>query len=417
MTIEIFGRAHACAKGFTDGTHRTRSPAETLAAYQPLMARCGITRLANVTGLDDVGLPVYVAIRPNSRGLATSQGKGATAEAAKASALMEAIESWHAEHIDRPVRYQSYLDLREQAAVCDVDAVDRKAGTVLRLDTPMPWIEGWDLIGGGPMWVPLDAVTTNFVNAAGFESPFFRSSNGLASGNHLLEACGHALFEVIERDALSLWFVGQQAGAAAKPQQLDLASVDDPPCRASLDLLAAAGIEVAAWDITSDTGIPTYACSIIERLDRPRWRPMGSFAGYGTHLHPGVALMRAISEAIQSRLTLVAGARDDLSRPRYAACSNPDDQRRMLHEFASPPPALDFRRRRSLATDRFETDLLAVVDRLRAVGIAQAVVVDLSKPELGIPVVKAVVPGLEGVFLAPSYRPGARARARMEVRA
>jgi YcaO-like protein with predicted kinase domain len=59
------------------------------------MPAMGITWLANVTGLDRIGLPVCVAVRPNWRALSTSQGKGETIEAAKASALMEAIESWH----------------------------------------------------------------------------------------------------------------------------------------------------------------------------------------------------------------------------------------------------------------------------------------------------------------------------------
>src|SRR6266496_3142850 len=94
-------------KSYRAGTHRIRNPEQTLAEYLPKAKDMGITRLANVTGLDWVGIPVYNAIRPNSRSLSVSQGKGVTLEAAKVSALMESIEYWHAEHISLPLRHES----------------------------------------------------------------------------------------------------------------------------------------------------------------------------------------------------------------------------------------------------------------------------------------------------------------------
>lgn len=109
--IKIFGREYAMKKGYLTGTHRTRSPRETLSDYAHFMPRMGITRLANVTGLDSIGLPVYTAIRPNSRSLATSQGKGFDADSAKASARMESIETWHAEQIQKPLYWDSYTFL------------------------------------------------------------------------------------------------------------------------------------------------------------------------------------------------------------------------------------------------------------------------------------------------------------------
>ena len=63
----------------------------------PLAQALGVTRLSNITGLDSIGIPVVVACRPNSRGLATAQGKGIDLAAAKASALMEAVERQQAE--------------------------------------------------------------------------------------------------------------------------------------------------------------------------------------------------------------------------------------------------------------------------------------------------------------------------------
>src|SRR5690242_6409680 len=96
-----------------------RAPAESFEAYRPFMERAGITRIANITGLDYVGIPVYVSFRPNSRSLATSQGKGLDHDSAKVSALMEALEVGHAEHIELPLRWDSYQHLRRVAPVID----------------------------------------------------------------------------------------------------------------------------------------------------------------------------------------------------------------------------------------------------------------------------------------------------------
>ena len=87
------------------------------------------------------------------------------------------------------------------------------------LDAAFEWVRGWDLIAGEDVWVPLEAVTLDTV----FRKPpvFDVSSNGLASGNHLLEAIVHGLCEVIERDAEAAW------RAERGDRRLDLATVRD----------------------------------------------------------------------------------------------------------------------------------------------------------------------------------------------
>jgi len=87
--MRLFGVDERQLKQHREGTERTRSPAETVAIYRPVMEAVGITRLANVTGLDCVGIPVFMAVRPNARSLAVSQGKGVDADAVRASAMME----------------------------------------------------------------------------------------------------------------------------------------------------------------------------------------------------------------------------------------------------------------------------------------------------------------------------------------
>src|SRR3954454_14847593 len=98
-------------------THRVGSPAETLGRGGPLMARMGITRLGNITGLDRIGIPVAVAVRPNSRSVSVSQGKGFELSQALASALMEAIELFHAEEPAGRTVDASFVELSANAPV------------------------------------------------------------------------------------------------------------------------------------------------------------------------------------------------------------------------------------------------------------------------------------------------------------
>lgn len=405
--MRIFDIDYSAVKNYMQGTHRTRSPRETLDAFEPRIDEFGITRLADVTGLDFIGLPVYMAVRPNARGLSVSQGKGVDHDSARASALMESIECWHAENIVAPLRYGSYNEVRRFGGVVDVTRLARRVGGTLELNSPCMWIEGYDLLQCAPTWVPYECVMTNFVHPERVMTAFSPGSNGLASGNHLLEAVVHALCEVVERDACTLWH--SAGGPALKECRLDLGTVHDPALLAVLGRLRQAGIEVAAWDVTSDTGIPTFACIVFEQHDQPRWTIKGMFGGQGCHLDPQVALLRAVTEAIQSRLTTIAGSRDDMFD--YETSANPDDMRIAMDLIAGSQGIREFAEGRSRTTDTFEGDVEVLLDSLRGINIENAVVVDLTRPEVGIPVVKVVVPGLEPDHAGYDYRPGPRAMA------
>jgi ribosomal protein S12 methylthiotransferase accessory factor len=404
--VRLFSETHQAPKRYVRGTHRVRPPAETVAAFRGLMPRLGITRLANVTGLDCVGIPVYVAVRPNARSLATSQGKGLDHDAARASALMESIETWHAEVMVNPLRWESYQALAREAAAGGAAhaAVDPSALPCYRpprADVPGPWVLGWDIAGDAACWAPLDAVTLNFVGAPERGTELFRSTNGLASGNHALEAIVHGLCEIIERDAEALWRLDSSL------RQLDLASIADPYCREVIDRLTRAGVHTTAWDLTTDVEIPVYGCAIMERPDAGRLRSMGIHYGFGCHLAPEVALSRALTEAVQTRLTYISGSRDDLLRHDYQRNRDPELLRAIWDEVTSAPSNVRMDARPSRATDTFEGDVRVLLDAVRAVGVTQVAVVDLTRPEIGLPVVKLVVPGLEG---PGGHLPGARAR-------
>ena len=142
------------AEGVRRGTHRMFTPEETLARVRRLLPVMGITRAANVTGLDAIGIPVVMVCRPNSRSLAVSQGKGIDLASARVSGVMESVESYHGEHITLPLRYASYEQLRYTHPIADLTGLPRTADSLFHPHRMLLWIEGVDLLGNGPCWVP-----------------------------------------------------------------------------------------------------------------------------------------------------------------------------------------------------------------------------------------------------------------------
>lgn len=407
--MNLFHRELSQPKHYMQGTHRLRAPAETMRAYAGWMPSLGITRLANVTGLDFVGIPVFMAVRPNARSLTVSQGKGVDADAARVSALMESIELWHAEHIDAPLRHESFAALRRVARVVQVERLPLARGRAVDPSAPTEWIRGFDLVRGEDVWVPFEIVSMNLVGQRA-EYTFSGGSNGLASGNHVLEAVSHALCELIERDAFTLW--AAQPPAALEATKIDLSTATEPTVASLLARYAACGMQVALWDMTQDLNVPAYACAILEDADRPLWRRLGASWGYGCHLSPSVAVSRALTEAAQSRLTMIAGSRDDNPLHVYRIEQSRAASEDARAAFFAADGRLPLGRRPDRTTDLFEGDVAVLLEALQDRGIDEVAVVDLSRSEIGIPVVKVVVPGLEGFSLAPDYQPGERARAR-----
>jgi ribosomal protein S12 methylthiotransferase accessory factor len=396
-------------KAFRRGTHRAVAPSETVARVRPFLAAMGITRVANVTGLDHVGIPVVMVCRPNSRSLAVSQGKGLDLAAAEASGLMESIELHHAERIPLHRKLGSYADLRASHRLLDVDQLPRVATSRFHPTLPLLWVEGYDLLQHEPVWLPYEAVHVDFTLPRAPGSGCFPvSSNGLASGNHRLEAISHATCEVVERDATALWRLRKPA--ARQAGQLDLATVDDPACRQVLARYEQAGIGVAVWDVTSDVALPAFRCVIWED-QADTLHSQRVHEGYGCHPARQVALLRALTEAAQVRLTMIAGSRDDLSREQYERHTADETWSRFRARSRLDGAPRDFHDVPTFDGDTFEADVAWELQCLRAAGIERVVAVDLTRPEFGLPVVRVVVPGLEGPYHLPGYLYGARAGA------
>lgn len=396
------------AKSFNTGTHRAVSPEETLLRVGEKLRLFGVTRVADITGLDRVGIPVMAAYRPDSWSLAVSMGKGITEAAARASAVMETIELWHAERPDIRRVWGSAAELERDHPVVDWRLLPPVAGRNFDQFTPTAWVEAVSLADRVPALVPYEVVHTD----GRFPEPpgsgwFACTSNGLASGNTMAEAQVHALCEVIERDAVTLWRL--------RPNPADLlidpGTVVDPVCRQLLDRLERSGLRVLLHDATTDIGAATVVCTLFEADSSPELFIYAT-TGAGTHPAPSVALSRALTEAAQSRLTLISGARDDTFRPGYAAPADAGSRYASLSRLhrASDGATRSFVGLPDLATDSIEGDLQAVLGALRHLDL-HPYWVDLSQASVGIPVGRAVVPGLEHLSTIGRYRPGARARA------
>src|SRR5262249_20162679 len=134
----------------------------TVARLRPLLPVLGITRVANVTGLDRIGVPVVMVCRPNSRSVAVSQGKGLTLAAAKASGIMEAAEGFHAERIERPLRRGGSSELRRTLLLADAERLPQRQDTRWHPDLQTLWIEATDLSSDERIWVPYELVHANY---------------------------------------------------------------------------------------------------------------------------------------------------------------------------------------------------------------------------------------------------------------
>ena len=383
-------------KGFVEGTHRTVRPESTISRVLAHAGALGITRLANITGLDRIGIPVVVVCRPNSRSVAVSQGKGLTLEAAKASGLMEATELAHAEQLDLPVRLASRTELCGGGKVLDVARLPVRRGRRFDPRAQMLWVRGVDLLSGEPTSVPYDSVHCDLAQASNpNRSCFPVTSNGLASGNHLVEATSHALCELVERDAMRRWqrlSPNSRAGT-----RLDLSSVEDGACRSVLGLFAAAGIAVAAWEMTSPVAIPAFRCAIADSEEAGGVGSLYTALGYGCHPHRPVALLRALTEAAQSRAGMVAGSRDDVFASEYARYLDPEVQARQRSQLTRQAGGRPFADGPGWYAASLEEDLGRELECLAAAGVRQAVMVDLTRREIGIPVVRVVVPGIHAI--------------------
>ncbi|MGW5333839.1 YcaO-like family protein [Streptomyces bauhiniae] len=369
------------AKSIRSGTHRVRPPEETWEWIRPLLPEFGITRVADITWLDEIGVPVFQAVRPNAHTLAVSQGKGISRELARVSAAMESIEVWHAEHPALTAVTRTVDDMRAGLGY-PLEALVTAPRHTLGPDTRLEWYPARTVDGHRPSYVPADLLYLDTCVTGRWTSASFRGgSNGLASGNVLDEAVLHGLYEVIERDASA------RARRDGPAELVDPASVNDPWARLVLDRFEKAGVSVTIRHLPSPSGVPTFdAVMHSDALPVP-------FVGAGTHLDAGVALCRALTEAAQSRVTAIAGARDDITRLLYRQARSGPANRPGHIGLTAEGGLVDFASVVSAPLGDVRQESVEVARRVAAVTGSAPLYVDHTRPEFGIPVVHVVCPG------------------------
>ena len=154
-------------------------------------------------------------------------------------------------------------------------------------------------------------------------------------------------------------------------------------------------------DITSDIGIPTMAAVADDVLLKD---PMLLTIGIGTHTSARIAVMRALTEVAQSRLTQIHGAREDTTIADLRKKMGYDRAKRINAYWFKDNGQVDYNRIASCDSDDFLTDIRFVIDALAKKGLDRVIVVDLTREEIGIPVVRVIVPGLEVFAMDPERR-------------
>lgn len=360
------------------GTNRARPPAATWEMASRAAGKVGVTRVADITRLDTIGIPTFQAVRPLSRTVAVSQGKGVTPELAKLSAVMESVETWHVEQPMPPLVTAAPRDIGAQLGY-EVSALAPCVPSLLHDRLPLDWVAARSLVDGAPTFVPVGVVRLTLEERTDWNPPvFFESTNGLASGNTLVEAALHALCEVIERDAMTAAVAGGgEMGVRVDPRSSGSAAADE-----LCTLIERADVTLEVRFVPSPTGLPCFL-SWVACHDYPA--PM---FGFGCHLSPEIALTRAISEAAQARLAYISGARDDLRDDFTAA-----DVGRLKSARTGSAADIGDLVREPAPHDSLVGDLAHVVRQAAAAFSHPPVVVDLTHEEIGVPVVKVVAPG------------------------
>ena len=379
-------------------THRALTPVETLRQVETLTDKVGITEIEDITGRDKLNIPVYSAYRPGAKAGAVSvhTGKGLTGDQARVSVLMEAIERYSAEikEEDRAkFHFESYNE-GDRAKKVEPSSLILSAISNVTPDSKIEWCEGYDLMTEEEVLLPANAVYHPYTTTRG--GRLFRSdSNGIASGNNLEEAIFHGIMEVIERDALSYVEIKKDAGKRIAIEE------DDGLIFELKERFNSQGIETYFWYIPTDVGFPTVALA----LDSPEKNPNLLVYGAGTHSDPKIAAIRAITEAAQSRLMQIV----------KGSGSTPVDyeimKRMNRHWFETKDrdkEAVKLSELPALATDTIDGDIKIALEQLRAIE-KRVIVVDLTRKEIGIPVVRVIIPGFE-VYARNPERLGHRYR-------
>lgn len=384
---------------------RTIPPEETVKKVLPLLKKAGMDPLEDITQKDDIGIPVYSIYRKKTaKGtFGNYNGKGATPEQAKASAIMEAMERYSSEMRDcDEILHGSVEDARDYAPI--VDPIDlilplRTLDNIVEAD--IAWTEAFDLMQGEDLLVPACAVFYPYYPDGDLQLFRFHT-NGIASGNTIEEAILHGMFEVIERDA---WSIAEEFGA-----KRDVV-IDDEKSVAYqlLQRFNEAGVEIHLKDLTSDVGVTTIGAASDDVKTKD---PEMLTIGVGTHLNPEIAAIRALTEVAQSRTTHKHGVKIN-AQLQHVTQTMGYDKIKLVNRmwYTDCKQSVKLSQMKSEATEYVLDDIEVVLGKLMECGFDRVVVKDLTRKEIGVPTVRVIIPGME-VTTMDGEREGLRVQGR-----
>ena len=385
---------------YFEGTHRVIAPRRTIEINEDKLKIAGITRIADITDLDRIGLPIYTAIRPTAEEGAISiyGGKGISKDHAKASAMMEGFERYSAEKQDD-----------DEVVVASLEEISKKGDYIDPVSLNLPkdfrkenleamkleWSLAKDIVSGEDFYIPTNAVFHPYIHNNQVQSLFKSNTNGLASGNILEEAILHGMLEVIERDAWSIFELTHKNYA-----QIDLDSIESELVNDVIYKFESEGIKIKLMDFTADVKIPTIAASADDTVTKDA----GLLTlGMGTHLDPEVAILRALTEVAQSRATQINGAREDTVRADFAREAGYERMKRInKFYFKDEDEKIKLSDIENKSTSSITKDIEIVKEELIANDIERILYVDLTRPELDVSVVRVIIPEMELFALDPS---------------
>jgi ribosomal protein S12 methylthiotransferase accessory factor len=399
----------------SDGGHRSQTPQETVRRHEQLISAITgvVTELVRISDSANPLVHTYRAGHAfggatSLRGLRStlkhkSSGKGKTDSQSRASGLCEAVERYSGIYQgDEPRRCATFTELGElaihpEACLCisdaqfaNRDAINAKRQAAhdwipLRFDPHQTcdWTPVWSLTQHRHHYLPTAFCYYN--TPLPKEQAFCHAdSNGNAAGNTLEEAILQGFFELVERDSVALWWYNRLRRPA-----VDLSSFDEPYFQDLQRHYADHGRELWVLDLTADLGISAFA-GVSRRLVGDSERLI---LGFGAHLDPTIAILRALTEVNQLGLELDRLPDDQLE----------GDAKRWLLEatlanqpYLVPDPTQPVKTRQDYPKrwgDDIREDVLTCVELARQAGL-DTLVLDQTRPDIGLNVVKVIVPGL-----------------------
>ncbi|CAM1343363.1 TOMM precursor leader peptide-binding protein [Tenacibaculum amylolyticum] len=408
-------------KKFTDGGHRSITATETYNNYKHLISPISgiVNKLERITSSNDELQHVYISgqnmalktanffsLKKNLR--SNSCGKGSTEIQAKVSAIGEAIERYSGVFRNEEPRIKSTYNKLEGKAIhpnsCMLfsesqyknrDAINAEGSffnvipNKLDEDAEIDWSPVWSLTRKDYVYIP--TAYCYYSHPENAKSDFYNApdSNGCAAGNTIEEAILQGFLELIERDSVCLWWYNR-----LNMPKLDIESFNDTYANNLVAYHTSRNRDLWVLDLTADTGIPAFI-AISARNDRTEFQDI-VFAP-AAHLNPEIALRRALTElnqmmpSMDDSLPLGEYNYDDPETVHWWRTCNLINQPYLLPNTTKPATKLsDFKL--PIFND-LKDDLIYCKSKIEALGL-ELHVLDQTRPDIGLNVVKVFVPGL-----------------------